>query len=202
MLLLTRHLGAEPGRYLEDRQPAQAAILAALARLAGVVPGEITRAVDGCSAPTFRLPLAALARAYAKLATNLLAPDTDPALARIARAMTRHPSMVAGAGRLDTLIMEAAPGRIIAKLGAEGIYAMAVATGSRPLGIAFKIADGDADRARTAFALAILRRLALLPEGALTVLEGHFPGEIYNRRMRAIGRIEVRLPGDWGNGTK
>jgi len=202
MLLLTRHLSGDPSRYLEEQAPAQKAILAALGRVTGFTSAQIGQAVDGCSAPTFRLPLAALAQAYARLAAALVAPESDPALARIARAMTVHPALVAGEGRLDTLLMEAAPGRIIAKLGAEGIYAMAVTTGSQPLGIAFKIADGDADRARTAVALAILGRLALLPDTALATLEERFPGEIYNRRMQAIGKIMVNLPGEWGMGTK
>jgi L-asparaginase II len=202
MLLLTHHLGGDPDSYLESGAPAQNAILAAISRVSGVASEQIGQAVDGCSAPTFRLPLEALARSYARLAAALAVPKTDPALARIGRAMTRHPLLVAGEGRLDTLLMEAAPGKIVAKLGAEGVYAMAVTTGNQPLGIAFKIADGDADRARTAVALALLRRLRLLPEAALADLEKSFPREIYNRRKRVIGHIKVNLPEKWGIGTK
>ena len=202
MLLLTHHLGGDPLTYLEPGAPAQRAILATMARVSGVDPEKIGQAVDGCSAPTFRLPLDALARAYARLATALADPKTDPALARIGKAMARHPFLVAGEGRLDTLLMVAAPGKIIAKLGAEGIYAMALTTGNQPLGIAFKIADGDAERARSAVALALLRRLRLLPEPALADLEQQFPSDIYNRRKRVIGNTQVNLPEKWGIGTK
>ena len=202
MLLLTHHLGGDPRTYLEPGAPAQRAILAALARVSGVEPEHIGQAMDGCSAPTFRLPLDALARAYARLATALAEPKTGPSLARVGMAMTRHPFLVAGEGRLDTLLMGAAPGKILAKLGAEGIYAMAVTTGSQPLGIAFKIADGDAERARTAVALALLRRLRLLPEPELADLEHHFPSDICNRRQMNIGTVKVNLPEKWGIGTK
>ena len=202
MLLLTHHLGGDPLTYLEPGSPAQRAILAALARVSGVESRKIGQAVDGCSAPTYRLPLTALARAYARLATALADPEIDPALARIGQAMTRHPFLVAGEGRLDTLLMEAAPGKIIAKLGAEGVYAMAVTSGREPVGIALKIADGDSDRARTAVVLALLRRLGLLPESALEDLDQHFPREIYNRRKRVVGHIKVNLPDNWGIGRK
>lgn len=202
MLLLTRHLGGDPRTYLDPTGPAQMAILGAVARVSGVEPEKIGQAVDGCSAPTFRLPLDALARAYAQLAAALSEPEAHQDLARIGKAMARHPLLVGGEGRLDTLLMQAAPGKLIAKLGAEGIYAMAVTTGSRPMGIAFKIADGDAERARSSVALEILKRLGLLPEPVLANLENHFPRGLYNRKKCLIGKIKVNFPEKWGLESK
>ena len=204
MLLLSRHLQADPGAYLQPEAPVQTAIRDALVRIAGAGDMAITMAVDGCSAPTFRLPLASLARSYAHLAASLSNSNGNghAGLARLARAMTENPGMVAGEGRLDTALMEAAPGTLIAKLGAEGIYAIGLAGGAAPLGLAVKIADGDADRARTALVLALLDWLGALSGEALETLRSLFPGEIYNRRGLQVGTIKVRLADFLVSGAK
>jgi L-asparaginase II len=193
MLLLGQHLQADPGGYLQPGEPVQMAIRAAMARITGADEAAITTAVDGCSAPTFRLSLEALALAYMRLAASLTNGNGDPGLARLARAMTSHPGLVAGEGRLDTALMEAAPGAIIAKLGAEGIYAVGLAAGRTPLGLAVKIADGDADRARTALTLSLLDWLGAFSQTARVALKAQFPGEIYNRRGVQVGAVRVRL---------
>lgn len=95
----------------------------------------IDLAIDGCGVPVFGLPLYNMAVAYEKLA------GTNPILSLIRRAMTEKPFYVAGTKRLDTIIMEETKGRILAKLGAESVYAMTIL--DQGIGIAVKIEDGS-----------------------------------------------------------
>ena len=191
MLLTTRHLGAHTGAYLEPDSPVQQAIRRALARHAAVDESRIGLAIDGCSAPTFALPLSALARAYARLATALEEPAADPALGAVARAMVGHPELVAGTGRLDTLLMRACPGRLIAKVGVEGMYAVAAVGPRGPLGLAVKIADGDGERAPSALVIALLARLGVLGADAVQKLDTAFPRVVRNRRQLEVGEVRV-----------
>ncbi|HEX2021810.1 MAG TPA: asparaginase, partial [Candidatus Thermoplasmatota archaeon] len=102
MLLLQRHLGGEPERYLDPAGPAQRAVLAAVARVAGVPEAEVRVATDGCSAPNFALPLDRAALLFARLAMPQGVPaSTAAALGRLRDAMVRHPDVVAGRALLD-----------------------------------------------------------------------------------------------------
>jgi L-asparaginase II len=104
------------------------------------------------------------------------------ALVRIADAMTMHPDMVAGTGRLCTALMRAAPW-IVAKTGAEGVYLV----GNRRIGVglALKVTDG-ATRAAEALLLAALDRLCWL-EGADRAMLRPF-GE---KPLRNVAGLEV-----------
>ncbi|NCF80482.1 MAG: hypothetical protein GWP74_02620 [Proteobacteria bacterium] len=77
----------------------------------------------------------------------------------------QHPEMIAGSGRLDTLLMQALDGRIFAKTGAAGLYAVALPAGPRVprgLGIAVKIEDGDPkSRIRASVIVEVLRQLGV-----------------------------------------
>jgi L-asparaginase II len=117
--------------YLAPEHPVQQAIRAEIERLTG---GPIEAVVvDGCGAPMFAISLVGLARAFAFLV------DTE-----VAAAMRAHPHLVGGSGRDVTTLMTALPG-LIAKDGAEGVYAAALADGRA---IAVKVEDGSG-RART-----------------------------------------------------
>ncbi|HEY0186327.1 MAG TPA: asparaginase [Cellulomonas sp.] len=142
--------------YREPGHPVQVAVRTTLAELTGE-PVRHT-AVDGCGAALFSTSLIGLARAFARLAT---APAREPgsAEARVARAMSGHPDRVGGTGRDVTRVMRAVPG-LVAKDGADGMYAAALPDGSA---IAVKIADGS-PRPRPAVLVA-----ALLVAGAAQV---------------------------------
>ena len=105
----------------------------------------------------------------------------------------RFPELIGGSTRLDTMLMQAAPGRIISKVGADGVWLFGVlpceqyATG---LGIALKVADGDDHRARPVVAVETLRQLGILDETDLLDLS---PMPIKNRSGESVGRIESVL---------
>jgi L-asparaginase II len=140
--------GWEIAGYREPEHPLQVALALAVGDLAGVPVGPV--GVDGCGAPIFGLPLTALARAFARLA--MAAPDSPEG--RVAAAMRAYPVLVAGTDRTDRRLAESVPG-LVAKAGAEGVYAAALPDGRA---IALRIHDG-AERART---VAMARALSML----------------------------------------
>jgi L-asparaginase II len=190
MLALARHLGDDPSRYLEATSLVQERILAAVSGAGAVPAGEVETAIDGCSAPTFSLPLVALGRAYARLAAALADPAVNPPLGRIAAAMAAQPELVGGTARFDTAVARACPGRVLSKVGAEGVHALALAGPGPPLGVALKIADG-ADRARIPLALAAMRRLDRIAPDAALDLGRRFAGPLVNHRGLEVGEIRV-----------
>jgi L-asparaginase II len=199
MLLACRLLDLPPENYTDPGHPLQRRIRSLLARYADMPESEITAAVDGCSAPAFRLPLSGLAVAYAKLAAGRLEGEDRPgadARARIWRAMTRRPEMVAGEGRFTTAFIEAGRGRWIGKEGSEGVYAIAIRPAGRKgkaIGLAFKIEDGSG-RAREAIALQVLEGLGELPTEVRRDLAAYAEPILHNAAGAEIGRIEAEAP--------
>lgn len=129
--------GWDPAHYLDPSHPLQVALLAALEDLAA--ERVSATAVDGCGAPLWSLSLVGLARAFQAC---VLAAPGEPAR-RVADAMRAHPEWVGGTGRDVTDLMRGVPG-LLAKDGAEGVYAVALPDGRA---VALKIEDGG-DRAR------------------------------------------------------
>ncbi len=125
-----------------------------LREVAEELAGEPVAAVgvDGCGAPVFALRLRGLARAFAAIATAPAGTDEH----QVAEAMRRHPLHLGGSGRDVTALIRAVPG-LIAKDGADGVYAAATADGRA---VALKILDGSA-RARMPVLVAALRRLGV-----------------------------------------
>jgi L-asparaginase II len=147
MLLTCAANGWPLAGYAEPGHPVQVAIRAAVEQLAGQPVAAI--AVDGCGAPLFGLSLAGLARAFARLVAA--APSTPERT--VADAMRAHPDLAGGTGRDVTRLMAGAPG-VLAKDGAEGVFAAATGDGAA---VAVKIADGTG-RARTPLLIGALRR--------------------------------------------
>ena len=184
-LTLSKHLKAGP-EYHEVDHPVQRAVRTAFEEVTGEAsPGF---GIDGCSAPNFATSVHGLARAMAFFAAAR--PDGDrreAAAARLVRAMTRHPDLVAGEGRACTKLMRAMGGKVAVKTGAEAVFVAILPEQKR--GIAVKIMDGGTRGAEAAIA-ALLRRLgALAPDDP--VLAPYLTGPITNRRGLAVGAIRL-----------
>lgn len=178
--------------YLDPAHPVQQDIRRTLAEMSGLEPQAIHLGTDGCSAPNFALPLYHAAWAYARLVEpHDQPPARQAACAHIVRAMTTHPAMVGGPGRFDTRLMTVAGDRLVSKGGAEGYQGIGIlpAVLGRGVGIALKIADGDArGRARSAVALEVLRQLGVLQQADLEALADFGPRKpVYNVRQRVVG---------------
>ena len=112
--------------YLEFDHPVQQAIRQSVSAFTGVAPAGLVPGVDGCSAPNYAVPLSALARAFARLASATDDPDYGNAPRMLADAMVAHPEMVSGEGRSDLALIQAGRGDWVAKIGAEGVQAIGV----------------------------------------------------------------------------
>lgn len=167
MLALSVHMGLDPAGYTKPSHPVQGVILKSVAELCNYPAEQIGLGVDGCGAPVHRLPLLALAGAYARLAApqkSGLPGQTVEAISELMAACLGHPLMIAGHDRLCTRLMQAAPGRLLAKTGSEGVYALALM--DKGLGVALKIEDGN-PRALAPAACEALHQLGILGHDAL-----------------------------------
>jgi len=199
MLLACRLLGLPAADYLAPTHPLQERILDHLSRLSRLPREAVGIGVDGCSAPTYHLPLEAAARAYAALAhpraagLDDAAPGVAAALDRIGSAMATAPEMVAGPGRFTTRLMAATGGRVVGKEGAEGVYGLAV-RGPVALGAVLKIADGG-ERCRDGVVIDLLRQLGSLAAAELADLADLRVPPLYNHRGLRVGEVvpEIEL---------
>lgn len=153
-LATSRALGWPTATYLSPDHPLQVAVLSTLQRLAGVAVVHL--GVDGCGLPAPALPLAALATAGARL---LRAAAEQTAPAAVLHALRAHPLLLAGTGELDSLLPELTGGRLLSKVGAEGVYL--VLNQERTQALALKVHDGSA-RAAGPAVLAVLGALGWL----------------------------------------
>lgn len=188
MLALAQLEGWPLGGYQSVGHPVQDAVAETIADWSGVGMDGLVWGIDGCTAAAVATRLDGLALAWARLGAS-----QEPAAVTMREAMLAHPYLIAGRGRLDTAMMQAWPGGILVKVGAEGVYAAALPT--RRVGIALKVEDGD------------MRAAAIAMVGVMErVVERLMPGEtsrwpeldpwrepvIYNTRGEPTGRTELR----------
>ncbi|CAN5503748.1 asparaginase [soil metagenome] len=193
MLALARHIGADAQTYKHLENPTQQAILQCVSNFTDIPPDKIKIGIDGCAAPNFALPISAMAKSFARLIFPPKSFDKElrEACRRSVSAMRNYPEMIGGTQRLDTIIMQTLRGKIISKVGAEGVYLAGVLPSpkwKKGLGIAFKIEDGEDKRARPVVAIELLRQLGILDAESLKQLS---PMAIENRRGDIVGRVEA-----------
>jgi L-asparaginase II len=186
-LCLACMLGADPRSYIEPDHPVQREVKATIESVTGSSIPEDRRAIDGCSVPTWAVPLKALALGFARFCTgNGLAPERAKAAARLRAACAAHPWYVAGSGRFCTEVMQRLGARAFVKLGAEGVYCGALP--ERGLGIAVKCDDGGA-RASEAVMAALILRFGALNESERAWLDRLLRPTLRNWNGFAIGKL-------------
>ncbi len=198
MLALAKHLGADLQSYEALENPVQQKILEAVSQFTDVPLNEIKIGIDGCAAPNFALPLRAMATSFARLIfpPKSFDNETREACRRIVAAMINYPEMIGGTERLDTIIMQSARGKIISKIGAEGVYVAGILPCERwkkGLGVAVKIEDGDDKRARAVVIIELLRALGVIDETNDKDLREYSPMPIKNRRGDTVGEVRAKL---------
>ncbi len=182
MLALCVHHGWSVENYLDFDHPVQKLILKTVGEMVGLKPEAIPVALDGCSAPVFYVPLWRIALGFARLAAA--PPETPEGM--IMAACLAHPRLIAGDGRLETILMETLPGKVFAKTGAEGGFALALK--DEGLGVAVKIEDG-ASRPLNPTIIQVLDQLGLLPSEAKDALRSYWQPIMLNHRKQEVGRI-------------
>jgi L-asparaginase II len=193
-LALALHLGASSEEYLAPESDGQRLVRRSLSDFTDLGAEELGSALDGCSAPTFRLPLRRLAMAFARMTSpEGLAPARRAICRRITAAAGAHPELVAAdQKRLCTELLRATGGRIFPKVGAEGVYALGVLGGQR--GLALKIDDGQG-RGLHLVVLALLEQLGLVDARELERLAAWRETVIRNHAGLEVGRVEPVLHG-------
>jgi len=142
MLATALALGAPPRDYLDPAHPVQVLIRHHLALVSGASEIDLHPLADGCGAPTYALSLRSIATAFARLAHPEDLPEKVALAARrLTAAMIAHPELVQGPSSFNTALLQETAGAVIAKGGAEGLFALAL-TGSG-LGLAIKVSDGS-----------------------------------------------------------
>lgn len=183
MLLYAALSGASLDDYVDPNHPVQREIFDRFAELMGEPFVDPVPAIDGCSAPTPRIPLTTLAHSFALLARGADRGGRPvPALAQIRDAMRAHPEMVAGEGRLDTIVMRTVA-NVVCKAGAEAVHAAGLL--DRGIGIAVKIEDGS----RRALGPAAVGALGEV--GALGAAVSAALAEQAERRLQNSAGLEV-----------
>jgi L-asparaginase II len=200
MLAACLHLGYPLQSYIEPDHPLQQCIRNIVAQALRLPEDDLVTGTDGCRIPTFAAPVRTFAIAYATLADPKQAPakagrKLAKSLDRLRDAMTAHPTLVGGEETLDSDIMALSEGRIVAKLGAEGLLCLAVP--ERGLGIAIAADDGSS-RALGPAAIGVIEQLELAEPAIVdTLRERHaetvqtFGGEPVGE-MRPAFQLDVR----------
>lgn len=196
MLAVCHAHGWPLATYCEPDHPLQRRILRRLSELAGVEEASIGVAIDGCGAPTFALPVSAMALAFARLARadGERGDEQARAVGTVFDAMAANPWYVAGAGRLCSDLMSRAGRKVVVKTGAEGVYVAALREAGR--GIALKVGDG-AKRAQDPALVALLAGAGVLDGEDLKALAPYAHPVVHNRGGIEVGRIEPHVEWRW-----
>ena len=197
MLAFAKHLGAPTASYDQWDSPVQQAVAKVVSDFCNVPVPDLKIGIDGCGVPVFGLPVRSMALGYARL----VAPDdridapTRGACRRIVEAMIKFPEMIGGSKeRLDTELIKVGKGRLISKIGAEGVYTVGVLPGPlwpKGLGLALKVDDGDDRRARPPAVIEALKQLKVLTDEDLAALTEYVPIPITNRRGEKVGEARA-----------
>jgi len=186
-LCTCRHLGMATRFYVGAEHAVQEFVRTAMEEVTGAAHGPANRATDGCSIPTYAIPLCNLAAGFARMATGTgLSSGRARAARRLLAACMAEPFFVAGTGRADTRLMSVSPGRIFVKTGAEGVYCAAIP--ELGLGLALKSDDG-AGRAAESMLAAILAKLLQADESLVSWLRLQAAPSVPSRKGAGVGRI-------------
>lgn len=179
MLALAVHHGWSPSGYHESDHPVQQRMAQEIARWSGVKEEAIPRGVDGCGIPCYAIPLDRVAAGFRDFGLHA-------ASARILDAIGASPGMIGGQERLCSALPEVTAGRIVAKIGAEGVYGAVIA--SEGIGIAVKVQDGSRRAVEPAL-VGVLEAMDALSASEVERLAPFRTGTLRNTRGDVVGRI-------------
>jgi len=171
MLGLAKHHGWPTEFYARIEHPVQQRCLKSVSEYTDVAAKDVGVAVDGCGVACFALPLRNMALAYTRIPPLIL------------EAMVVHPELIAGEGRPCTEMMRAHPGRVVAKVGAEGVYSASLIR--EALGVTLKVEDGHSFASALAIA-AVVAELGVKPQPAELLRKS-----ITNSRGETVGEMRV-----------
>ena len=184
MLAAAQMHGAPPQGYERAEHAVQQACTAAVSVWTGIPADSLQLAVDGCGVVVYGLPLEHMARAYARFAHAAAQGHDVPS--RIVRALRAHPFLFGGTDRFDTQVLDATQGRVLAKIGAEGVHTVALL--DEGIGFAIKVEDG-AQRAQHTAVIRLLQQLGALGDVLPESLAEYLVKPLRNTRGELVGDV-------------
>ena len=176
--------------YIQPQHPVMREVTAALQATTGWNLANTPVGTDGCSIPTYAIPLRHLAHAFARVATGQgLSPGRALAAQRLRAAVAAAPFMVAGSGRFDSKVMQQLGARVFCKVGAEGVYCAAFPT--LGLGVAVKMDDGNTARACEVVMAALIERLLPMESDAAAFVAALSNVALVNWNGIEVGRLRA-----------
>jgi L-asparaginase II len=187
MLALARQKGWPTRGYEAREHNVQRAVLHEIALWTGLPCSKIVQAVDGCGVVVFGMTLERMARAYSRFAVAAARGEEFPR--RVVNAMSKHPFLVGGTDRFDSALIAETNGRVVSKVGAEGVHCALLV--ERGIGVAIKVEDG-AQRAQVPALLRLLQELDALPDPLPPRLAELTHKPVRNTRGESVGEITMR----------
>ena len=187
MLALAQHNAWPINGYERLEHEVQQAMLNQVALWTGARPAQIDVAVDGCGAVVFGISLERMARAYSRLGSAAQRGEEIPE--RIVKAIGSNPFLVGGTDRFDSVVIEETRGRVITKVGAEGVHSAVILDSG--IGVAIKVEDGN-PRAQHPAMIALLQELDALPDPLPPRLAEFLRKPVRNSRGEIVGETKVR----------
>jgi L-asparaginase II len=184
MLARAHTAGWSTNGYEREEHQVQRSALEMMARWSGTPAARIARGVDGCGAVVFGSSLESMARAYARLAGAATRGEEIPT--RIVTALQTRPFLFGGTDRFDSVLLEASEGRILPKIGAEGVHCVALLDAG--IGLAVKVEDG-AQRAQYAAVIRLIQFLGALPDALPPRLAEFARKCVRNTRNEIVGEV-------------
>ena len=148
---------------------------------------KLVQAVDGCGVVVFGMTLERMARAYSRFAIAAARGEEFPR--RVVDAMGKHPFLVGGTDRFDSALIAETGGRVVSKVGAEGVHCALLL--DRGIGVAVKVEDG-AQRAQVPALLRLLQELDALPPELSPRLSEFMRRPVKNTRGESVGEVVMR----------
>ena len=185
------HLGEDHKGYIKLDHPVQKRLVKILEEFTEIDLSKAPVGIDGCSIPTLGIPLDRAALAIAKFANPEKLPESRRlACKRIQTAITNEPTMMAGSDRLCTALNGSAKGKVVAKVGAEGVYLAALP--DLGLGIALKCVDGTTRAAEVALG-GILEDLGAMTEEMHAEMDKYVHPIMHNWNAMEVGTMDAKL---------
>jgi L-asparaginase II len=187
MLTVAASIGTSDAYYYKIDHPVQQMLLQTFADMCETDAASIHLGIDGCGVPVYGLSIDRLAHAFAKMGTGAsMTKARSKACQTLVQSLIKHPYYLAGSERFDTLLVEVTGGRIIGKMGAEGIFCGMIP--QLKLGFTVKIGDGS-ERALYPAVMELLLQLQQITDQEYEKLKHFHQPDVKNWRKDVIGSI-------------
>jgi len=188
MLAVSRKLDLPLDTYNKLQHPLQQMTLDTIAEVCEMDRDDIGVGIDGCGVPVVEMPLYNMALSYAKMVHSSVFDEKRKAAADlVVESMMEYPEMVAGTGGFCTELMKNTNGKLMGKLGADGVYCIGMI--EQGVGIAVKIENGNYSVISSAV-MEILKQMDYLDHDELNSLKSFHIIDNINTLKEKVGEIK------------